>query len=114
MNQFNMSNMEIEEFCEALVLDYIRKYNAPTDYIDIRGLITDYLGLEIEFESIVEDDETITAFIANGTRTLKIVKDGKVTELDVVLGFSGSLAAVINGKDTLITGKVGETVRYPL
>ena len=47
MNQFNMSNMEIEEFCEALVLDYIRKYNAPTDYIDIRGLITDYLGLEI-------------------------------------------------------------------
>ena len=23
MNQFNMSNMEIEEFCEALVLDYI-------------------------------------------------------------------------------------------
>ena len=35
MNQFNMSNMEIEEFCEALVLDYIRKYNAPTDYIDI-------------------------------------------------------------------------------
>ena len=77
MNQFNMSNMEIEEFCEALVLDYIRKYNAPTDYIDIRGLITDYLGLEIEFESIVEDDETITAFIANGTRTLKIVKDGR-------------------------------------
>ena len=33
MNQLNMSNMEIEEFCEALVLDYIRKHNAPTDYI---------------------------------------------------------------------------------
>ena len=81
MNQLNMSSVEIEEFCEALVLDYIRKHNAPTDYIDIRGLITDYLGLEIEFESIVEDDETITAFIANGTRTLKIVKDGKVTEV---------------------------------
>lgn len=81
MNQFNMSNMEIEEFCEALVLDYIRKYNAPTDYIDIRGLITDYLGLEIEFESIVEDDETITAFIANGSRTLKIINNGKVTEV---------------------------------
>ena len=42
MNQLNMSNVEIEEFCEALVLDYIRKHNAPTDYIDIRGLITDY------------------------------------------------------------------------
>ena len=68
-------------FCEALVLDYIRKYNAPTDYIDIRGLITDYLGLEIEFESIVEDDETITAFIANGSRTLKIINNGKVTEV---------------------------------
>lgn len=50
-----------------------------------------------------------------GGHTVSFVwKDGKVTELDVVLGFSGSLAAVINGKDTLITGKVGETVRYPL
>ena len=79
MNQLSMSNVEIEEICEALDLDYIRKFNAPTDYIDIRGLMTDYLGLEIEFESIVEDDETITAFIANGTRELKIMKDGKVT-----------------------------------
>ena len=79
MNQLSMSNVEIEEFCEAMDLDYIRKFNAPTDYIDIRGLMTNYLGLEIEFESIVEDDETITAFIANGTRELKIMKDGKVT-----------------------------------
>ena len=81
MNQFNMSNVEIEEFCEALVLDYIRKHKAPIDYIDIRGLITDYLGLEIEFESIVEEDETITAFIANGSRKLKIMKNGKVNEV---------------------------------
>lgn len=79
MNQFNMSNIEIEEFCEALVSDYICKYNAPTDYIDIRGLMTDYLGLEIEFESIVEDDESITAYIANGTRLLKVMRDGKPT-----------------------------------
>lgn len=41
MVQFNMSNAEIEEFCEALVLDYIKKHNAPKDYIDIRGLMTD-------------------------------------------------------------------------
>ena len=81
MNQLSMSNVEIEEICEALDLDYIRKFNAPTDYIDIRGLMTDYLGLEIEFESIVEDDETITAFIANGTRELKIMKNGKVTSV---------------------------------
>ena len=73
MNQLNMSNMEIEEFCEALILDYSRKHNAPTDYIDIRGLMTDYLGLEIEFEIIAEDDETITAFISNGTRKLNIM-----------------------------------------
>ena len=45
MNQFNMSNMEIEEFCEALVLDYIRKYNAPTDYIDIRAVSYTHLTL---------------------------------------------------------------------
>ena len=81
MNQLNMTNVEIEELCEALVLDYIRKHNAPTDYIDIRGLMTDYLGLEIEFESIVEDDETITAYIANGTRLLKVMRDGKPTPI---------------------------------
>lgn len=79
MVQFNMSNAEIEEFCEALVLDYIKKHNAPKDYIDIRGLMTDYLGLEIEFEHIVEDDKTITAYIANGTRLLKVMRDGKPT-----------------------------------
>ena len=50
-----MTNAEIEEFCEALVCDYIQKHKAPTDYVDIRGLMTDYLGLEIEFEGIVED-----------------------------------------------------------
>ena len=79
MIQFNMSNAEIEEFCEALVRDYISKHNAPTDYVDIRGLMTDYLGLDIEFESIVEDDESITAFIANGSRELQIMRNGKVT-----------------------------------
>ena len=77
MRHFNMSNAEIEEFCEALVLDYIRKHKAPDDYIDIRGLMTDYLGLEIEFESIVETDRSITSFIANGSRELKIIRDGK-------------------------------------
>lgn len=49
MVQFNMSNAEIEEFCEALVLDYIKKHNAPKDYIDIRGLMTDYANLRLDF-----------------------------------------------------------------
>ena len=112
MNQFNMSNMEIEEFCEALVLDYIRKYNAPTDYIDIRGLITDYLGLEIEFESIVEDDETITAFIANGSRTLKIINNGKVNAFEYrdevsELILSG-LSYAVTGDDNILDAYVIE------
>ena len=70
MTYQRMTNAEIEEFCEGLVSDYVKKYNAPIDYVDIRGLMTDYLGLEIEFESIVEDDESITACISNGTREL--------------------------------------------
>lgn len=81
MLQLNMTNAEIEEFCEALVCDYIQKHKAPTAYVDIRGLMTDYLGLEIEFESIVEDDETITAFVANGLRELKIMKNGEVSSV---------------------------------
>ena len=77
MTYQQMTNAEIEEFCEGLVSDYVKKYNAPIDYVDIRGLMTDYLGLEIEFESIVEDDESITACLANGTRELQVVRDGK-------------------------------------
>jgi hypothetical protein len=96
--------MEIEEFCEALVLDYIRKYNAPTDYIDIRGLITDYLGLEIEFESIVEDDETITAFIANGSRTLKIINNGKMLK-EIIQDYP---KAIVEFDETLFTSIVSK------
>lgn len=46
--------------------------------------MTDYLGLEIEFEHIVEDDKTITAYIANGTRFLKVMRDGNRVKLCLV------------------------------
>lgn len=81
MVQLNMSNMEIEEFCEALVADYNRKHRSSCDYVDIRGLMTDYLGLTIEFEHIAEEDKTITAYLSNGTRTLKVIRDGNPTQI---------------------------------
>lgn len=37
-------------------------------------------------------------------------KDGKITKFEAVIGFSGSLVAVINGKETVISGKMGETI----
>ena len=37
-------------------------------------------------------------------------KGGKVTKFETVIGFSQSLVAVINGKETLISGKIGETI----
>jgi len=37
-------------------------------------------------------------------------KNGKVIKFETVIGFSESLVAVINGKETVISGKTGETI----
>ncbi len=41
-------------------------------------------------------------------------KNGLVSKLTVVIGYSGSLVGVINGKETVIKGEIGETVEINL
>lgn len=48
---------ELEELGETIVRAYInktRRYNALC--VDIEGLVTDYLGLTVVYETIAEDD----------------------------------------------------------
>ena len=55
---------ELEELGETIVRAYInktRRYNALC--VDIEGLVTDYLGLTVVYETIVEDDLNKIAFL---------------------------------------------------
>ena len=81
MNRLEISNAEIEEFCEEIVKDYINKCNSGIGRVNIYGLITEYLNLKIEFEYIAEDDETILAYLSNGMRPIQVFSNDKIVQV---------------------------------
>ena len=69
---------ELEELGETIVRAYINKtkrYN--THCVDIEGLITEYLGLTVVYETIAELDPNKIAFLSNGKRPLWVNREGK-------------------------------------
>lgn len=69
---------ELEELGETIVRAYInktRRYNAHC--VDIDGLVTDYLGLTVVYETIAEDDPNKIAFLSNGKRPLCVIRNKK-------------------------------------
>lgn len=69
---------ELEELGETIVRAYInktRRYN--THCVDIDGLVTDYLGLTVVYETIAEDDPNKIAFLSNGKRPLCVMRNEK-------------------------------------
>lgn len=69
---------ELEELGETIVRAYVsktRRYNSLC--VDIEGLVTDYLGLTVVYETITEDDPNKIAFLSNGKRPLWVNRDGK-------------------------------------
>ena len=69
---------ELEELGETIVRAYINKTRRySTLCVDIEGLITDYLGLTVVYETIAEDDPNKIAFLSNGKRPLCVIRDGK-------------------------------------
>lgn len=72
-----ISNAEREELGESIVLDYTGGKAAWMERIDIEGLITNYLGLLIEYERFAEDDVSKIGFLANGATPLQIYRGGK-------------------------------------
>lgn len=68
---------ELEELGETIVRTYMnktRRFNAHC--VDIDGLVTDYLGLTVIYETIAEDDPNKIAFLSNGKRPLKVIRNG--------------------------------------
>lgn len=73
-----ISYNELEELGETIVKAYVgktKRYNALC--VDIEGLVTDYIGLTVVYETIAEDDPNKIAFLSNGKRPLWIVRDHK-------------------------------------
>lgn len=69
---------ELEELGETIVREYIKKtkrFNA--NCVDIEGLLVDYLGLTVVYETIAEDDPNKIAFLSNGKRPLFVIRNGK-------------------------------------
>lgn len=69
---------ELEELGETIACAYIdktRRYN--THCVDIEGLVTEYLGLTVVYETIAEADPNKIAYLSNGKRPLWVNRDGK-------------------------------------
>lgn len=73
----------VHELTESIVKDYLKSQGqSPKDIIcvDIEGLITDKYGYRIAYETFAEEGGDKIAFSANGTRPLKVVRQGNVVE----------------------------------
>ena len=77
-----ISNSELEELGETIVSAYLCKKGLhDTNCLDIEGLVTEYLGLNIEYETFAEDDPNKIAYLSNGKRPIRVYRDGEVKEM---------------------------------
>ena len=77
-----ISYEELEELGDTIVKAYTSKtkrYNALC--VDIDGLVTDYLGINVIYESIAENDPNKIAFLSNGKQPLLVYHNGEKEEI---------------------------------
>lgn len=72
-----VTQAEIEEVGESLIIKYIGSKKPPPKCIDIEGFITDYLHLPIVYANIAEEDKDKIGFLSDGEYPLRIVERGK-------------------------------------
>ena len=76
------SFQELDALGEGLSRDYTKKTHRWNSMcFDIEGFITDYMGLNIIYESFAEADKSKIGFSANGTDPLLVFKNGKPTPI---------------------------------
>ncbi len=76
-----ISNDRINELTQKIVLEHARRCKIKTNQmicVDLEGIATQSLGLEIYNEDIVDDDPDIVAFSANGTTPINVLRSGTV------------------------------------
>ena len=68
---------EIENLCEAMVKDFMkRKHYTNAHCVDIEGLVREYLGFPIVYETFAEPDPGRIGFVSDGSRPLWVGRDG--------------------------------------
>ena len=87
--QVYISNKEIAQIAQGLV--HISCGKPPPKYIDIDA-VAKYLGLNIYYEQIAEDDQDKIGFVSNGVTALKVIRNGTTIE-------------VVFPKDTIVLDK---------
>ncbi|MCD8361727.1 MAG: ImmA/IrrE family metallo-endopeptidase [Lachnospiraceae bacterium] len=75
-----ISNAELEELGEGIILGYTKGETDKLERIDIEGLITEYLHLAIEYKRFAEDDMSKIGFLANGITPLCIYSGNRKIE----------------------------------
>lgn len=81
---------ELDALGEGLSKDYInRTHRWNARCFDIEGFITDYLGMNIVYESFAEEDRSKIGFLANGVDPLLIYRNGVA-------------ASIVFPKDTIV------------
>ena len=71
------SDDEIESLCQAMIQDFFRsRHNTNGLCVDIEAFVTDYLGLQIVYESFAEQDPGRIGFLSDGIRPLLVWRDG--------------------------------------
>lgn len=73
-----VTNAEIEEVGESLILKYTSGLKHPPMCIDIEGFITDFLHLPLVYADIAEEDRDKIGFVSDGKYPLKIWRDHRV------------------------------------
>lgn len=73
-----MKYEDIETLCEAIVKDYLKKkHYTNIQCLDIEGLVTEYMGGTIQYESFAELDGNRVGFLSDGKTALHVFQDGK-------------------------------------
>ena len=78
-----INTQRTQELCEYIVLNYLKKIgqNPNAIYcIDIVGLLKDYFGIKIDYETFAEPDPGRDGFHGDGIHTLKVRRQGKVED----------------------------------
>ena len=73
------SFQELDALGEGLARDYVKQTHCwNSRCFDIEGFITDYLCLNIEYETFAEDDSSKIGFLSNGQDPLLVNRNGKI------------------------------------